>query len=95
MLCRLCHVHCAHACRRLPDWWTIRLPPAAGPYKGGLRFRSGVNLSIIKFLVSHCLHATIPAGKNLRFRSSCTCSPAHQALCWAHLAAPAALKRKP
>lgn len=61
VLCRICQVHCAQACRRLPEWWTI-LPPAAGPYKGGLRFRPGVNLSIIKFLVSHHLRATVQAS---------------------------------
>ena len=28
----------------------VQFSSAIGPYKGGLRFRDGVNLSIIKFL---------------------------------------------
>lgn len=35
-----------------PPLHAPHLPPSTGPYKGGLRFRPGVNLSIIKFLVS-------------------------------------------
>lgn len=35
---------------RINRGWRVQFSSAIGPYKGGLRFRDGVNLSIIKFL---------------------------------------------
>ncbi|EFN54237.1 hypothetical protein CHLNCDRAFT_25065, partial [Chlorella variabilis] len=51
---------------RINRGWRVQFSSAIGPYKGGLRFRDGVNLSIIKFLGFEQMYknalTTLPMG---------------------------------
>jgi glutamate dehydrogenase (NADP+) len=52
--------------RRINRGWRVQMNSAIGPYKGGLRFRSNVNLSVLKFLAfEQCFKnalTTLPMG---------------------------------